>query len=273
MSTQSTSIPVAAPGQAARARATGSASIFLAAATLWQREIVHFYRSIWRMIGVIASPVLFWVVLGSGFGREYMNFLFAGTITLIVLFTAIFSMMSVIEDRKAGFLQSVLVAPVHRSAIVLGKVLGGATLAAIQGLIVVPLGLLIGVQFSVGQVLLIVLIIFLFGFSLTSLGFLIAWPMDSTQGFHAIINMMFIPLWLLSGSVFSTTRSMRWMGWLMRVNPLTYGTETLRWLLFPAGDKPTLPVADSLAIMAAFTCVMFFFAFLAANRRSTKPAA
>jgi ABC-2 type transport system permease protein len=253
--------------------ASGASAVVLAAATLWWREIVHFYRSIFRVIGVIASPILFWVVLGSGFGKHYMDFLFAGTVTMIVLFTAIFSMMSVIEDRREGFLQSVMVAPVHRSAIVLGKVLGGATLAAIQGLIFVPFGLLIGVHFSLVQVLLIVVIVFLFGFSLTALGFIIAWPMDSTQGFHAIINMLFIPLWLLSGSVFSTTQSMRWMGWVMRVNPLTYGTEALRSLLFPAGEAPTLPINMCIAIMAAFTVVMFFFAFLVANRRTTKPAA
>ena len=266
-----TTIRAQARAAATRPRPTGG--ILLAAATLWWREIVHFYRSIFRVIGVIASPILFWVVLGSGFGKQYMDFLFAGTITMIVLFTAIFSMMSVIEDRREGFLQSVLVAPVHRSAIVLGKVLGGATLAAIQGLIFVPFGLLIGVHFNLVQVLLIVVIVFLFGFSLTALGFIIAWPMESTQGFHAIINMLFIPLWLLSGSVFSTTHSMRWMGWLMRANPLTYGTEALRSLLFPAGEAPTLPVDLCIAIMAAFTAVMFFFAFLVSNRRTTRPAA
>ena len=121
---------------------------------------------------------------------------------MIVLFTSIFTMMSVIEDRKEGFLLSVLVAPVPRSAIVLGKVLGGTTLAAIQGLVFLAFAPLVGVHITPVGFLLIVLTIFLVSFSLTALGFAIAWPMDSRQAFHAIINLFLIPLWLLSGALF-----------------------------------------------------------------------
>ncbi|HWK30522.1 MAG TPA: ABC transporter permease, partial [Terriglobales bacterium] len=112
-------------------------TVLLPAYTLWQRELVRFYRQKSRVVGVIASPLLFWLVLGSGFGRsiqtgtgtDYLNYFFPGALIMIVLFTSIFTMMSVIEDRREGFLLSVLVAPVHRSSIVLGKVLGGSTLA------------------------------------------------------------------------------------------------------------------------------------------------
>jgi len=120
-------------------------SVVLPSISLWWREIVRFYRQRSRVVGVIASPLLFWVVIGSGFGtsfrssgaggEHYLNYFFPGALIMIVLFTAIFTMMSVIEDRKEGFLLSVLVAPVSRSVIVLGKVLGGATLATFQGLI------------------------------------------------------------------------------------------------------------------------------------------
>ncbi|HEY5161623.1 MAG TPA: ABC transporter permease, partial [Terriglobales bacterium] len=114
--------------------------------SLWWREIVRFYRQPSRVVGVIASPVLFWVVIGSGFGtsfrggqghgnEHYLDYFFPGALIMIVLFTSIFTMMSVIEDRKEGFLLSVLVAPVHRSVIVLGKVLGGTTLSTVQGLV------------------------------------------------------------------------------------------------------------------------------------------
>src|SRR5215467_13706786 len=120
--------------------------VTLPAFTLWWREIVRFYRQRSRVIGVIASPLLFWLVIGSGFGtsfragdapgqQHYLDYLYPGALIMIVLFTSIFTMMSVIEDRKEGFLLSVLVAPVPRTAIVLGKVLGGTTLAAIQGMI------------------------------------------------------------------------------------------------------------------------------------------
>src|ERR1700684_1300080 len=122
-----------------------NAGTLLPAISLWWREVVRFYRQRARVVGVIASPLLFWIVIGSGFGtsfrsngaggQHYLEFFFPGAVIMIVLFTAIFTMMSVIEDRKEGFLLSVLVAPVSRSVIVLGKVLGGATLATLERLI------------------------------------------------------------------------------------------------------------------------------------------
>src|ERR1700742_3065995 len=127
---------------------TRNTGILTPSLSLWKREIVRFYRNRGRVVGIVASPLLFWIVIGSGFGTSfrtadpggqshYLEYSFPGAITMIVLFTAIFAMMSVIEDRKEGFLLSVLVAPVSRSVIVLGKVLGGTTLAALQGLVFV----------------------------------------------------------------------------------------------------------------------------------------
>src|SRR5215813_11802290 len=184
-----------------------SVGLALPAFTLWWREIVRFYRQRARVAGVILSPLLFWVVIGSGFGtsfrsgeaagqQHYLDYFFPGALVMIILFTAIFTMMSVIEDRNEGFLLSVLVAPVPRSAIVLGKVLGGTTLAAIQGLIFLIFSPFVGIHLTVGSFGLIVLTVFLVSFALTALGFAIAWRMDSTQGFHAIINLFLIPLWL-----------------------------------------------------------------------------
>ena len=250
--------------------------------SLWQREVVRFYRNKSRVIGVIASPLLFWIVIGSGFGnsfssgnssQSYLTFFYTGALTMIVLFTAIFTMMSVIEDRNEGFLLSVLVAPVSRSVIVLGKVLGGTTLAAAQGVLFLVLAPLIGVHFTLASLGLSLLIIFLIAFSLTALGFIIAWPMDSTQAFHAIINLFLIPLWILSGSMFSLTHASTWIRALMLINPLTYGTDALRALLFPSTTTPAFSLATSLAVLIGFTVVMFVIAFAVANRRTTKPAA
>ena len=131
----------------------------LPAFTLWLREIVRFYRQRSRVVGVIASPVIFWLVIGSGFGtsfragdaagqQHYLDYFYPGALIMIVLFTSIFTMMSVIEDRKAGFLLSVLVAPASRSAIVLGKVLGGTTLSTIQGLIFLVFAPFVGVHIT-----------------------------------------------------------------------------------------------------------------------------
>src|SRR3954453_8703347 len=151
------------------------------ALSLWWREIVRFYRQKSRVVGVIASPVLFWIVIGSGFGtslrseaakggQNYPDFFFPGTLIMIVLFTSIFPMMSVIEDRKEGFPLSVLVAPVNRSVIVLGKVLGGTTLAAGQGIMFLIFAPLVGIHFSLASFGLIVVTILLIAFFLTALG-------------------------------------------------------------------------------------------------------
>jgi ABC-2 type transport system permease protein len=260
-----------------------SNGVALAAFTLWWREVVRFYRQPARVVGVIASPVLFWVVIGSGFGssfrsgadggqQRYLHYFYPGALIMIVLFTSIFTMMSVIEDRKEGFLLSVLVAPVSRSAIVLGKVLGGTTLSTIQGLIFLAFAPLVGVHIRMGDLLLVALTVFLVSFALTALGFAIAWPMDSSQSFHAIINLFLIPLWLLSGALFPLSGASGWIRALMWINPLTYGVEALRDLLYPA-NPAVFPLTSSFATLILFAAFMFGLAFLMVNRRTTRPAA
>src|SRR6202167_4200842 len=276
MSTQTATFP-------ATATAPASAGILLPAFTLWWREVVRFYRQKARVAGVILSPLLFWIVLGSGFGtsfrsgqaagrQNYLDYFYPGALVMIVLFTAIFTMMSVIEDRNEGFLLSVLVAPVPRAAIVLGKVLGGTTLAAVQGLIFLVFAPLVGIHMTLASFGLIALTVFLISFALTALGFAIAWPLDSTQAFHAIINLFLIPLWLLSGALFPLSGASGWLALVMRANPLTYGVEALRGLLYPASPTLTsLPV--SMAALSLFAAVMFSLSFFMVNRRTTRPAA
>jgi ABC-2 type transport system permease protein len=265
------------------AQAPSSAGVLLPAFTLWWREIVRFYRQRSRVVGVIASPLLFWLVIGSGFGtsfrsgnargqQHYLDYFYPGALIMIVLFTSIFTMMSVIEDRKEGFLLSVLTAPVPRSAIVLGKVLGGTTLSAIQGLIFLAFAPFVGVHMDLGSFLLIVLVVFLVSFALTGLGFAIAWPMDSNQAFHAIINLFLIPLWLLSGALFPLSGASGWLRLLMEINPLTYGVEALRSLLYPESPAIT-SLATSMAALVLFSLCMFGLSFVMVNRRTTRPAA
>src|SRR5437762_8055035 len=239
MATQTTTLPVHA------APLTG---VSLPAFTLWWREVVRFYRQRTRVVGVIASPVVFWLVIGSGFGssfrsggsagqQHYLDYFYPGALMMIVLFTSIFTMMSVIEDRREGFLLSVLVAPVGRSAIALGKILGGATLATIQGLIFLAFAPIVGIHFTVESLALIVLTVGLVSFSLTALGFAIAWPMDSSQAFHAVVNLFMIPLWLVSGALFPLSGASGWIRIIMRLNPLTYGVEALRVLFYPGAES------------------------------------
>ena len=263
--------------------ATPPVGLLLPAFTLWWREIVRFYRQKTRVVGVLASPLVFWLVIGSGFGtsfrsgggpsqQHYLDYFYPGALIMTVLFTSIFTMMSVIDDRKEGFLLSVLVAPVPRSAIVLGKVLGGTTLSAIQGMIFLIFAPFTGVHLDVVQVLLVALVVFLVSFALTALGFAIAWPMDSSQAFHGIVNLFLIPLWLLSGSLFPLTGASLWIRVLMRLNPLTYGVEALRDLLYPDAVS-VFPLSSALATLTLFSLVMFGLALLMANRRTTRPAA
>ena len=261
---------------------TESPGIWLPAYSLWLRELVRFYRQKARVAGVIASPLIFWVVLGAGFAHSfnagsgtsghYLGYFFPGSVAMIVLFTAIFSMMSLIQDRNEGFLLSVLAAPVSRSSVVLGKVLGGATLAAVQGIIFLVFAPLVGVHLTPAAIGLSILAVVLISFELTALGFAIAWPMDSTQAFHAIVNILLIPLWLLSGSLFPLSGAAGWMRFCMMLNPLTYGVEALRGSLFP--DAPTqFTLSVNLAVTAGFCLLTFVAAWAIVNRRTHKPSA
>ena len=184
---------------------------------------------------------------------------------MIVLFTSIFTMTSVIEDRKEGFLLSVMVAPVSRSAIVLGKVLGGATLSTVQGLIFLVFAPLVGIHIGFGSYVLVAITVFLVSFALTALGFAIAWPMDSNQAFHAIINLFLIPLWLLSGALFPLSGASTWLRLLMQINPLTYGVDAIRLVLLGhAASAPSLAV--SVGLTAAFAVAMVLGGTFAVSR-------
>ena len=261
-----------------------SPGVLIPAYSLWLREIVRFYRQKARVVGVLASPLLFWILLGSGFAHSfssgdgpsasthYLGYFFPGAVVMIVLFTAIFSMMSLIQDRNEGFLLSVLAAPVSRSAIVLGKVLGGATLAAIQGIIFLVFGPLVGAHMSPSAIGLSALIIAMISFELTALGFAIAWPMDSTQAFHAVVNLLLLPLWLVSGSLFPLSGASGWLRFCMLLNPLTYGVEALRTCLYP-GTRSVFSLPVNLAVTAVFCLLTFTVSWAIVNRRTNRPAA
>lgn len=273
---------IAATAPAPRIQQAKKVGIWMPAYTLWLREIVRFYRQKARVVGVIASPILFWFVLGSGFAHsfhtgsegssQYLGYFFPGAVVMIVLFTAIFSMMSLIQDRNEGFLLSVMAAPVSRSSIVLGKVLGGATLAAIQGIVFLVFTPLIGVHPNFEAIAVSIAAIVMISFELTALGFAIAWPMDSPQAFHAIVNLILLPLWMLSGAIFPASGASGWLRTLMRINPLTYGTDALRNALFPA-QQTEFSLATNLIVTIAFCALTFVMSWVIVNHRTNKPSA
>jgi len=251
---------------------------FLAAETLWLREIVRFVRQRNRIVGALGTPLLFWLIIGSGLGRSfqaggsgggYLEYFFPGTLALIVLFTAIFSTISIIEDRQVGFLQSVLVAPVPRSAVTLGKIMGATTLAVLQALMFLALAPIAGISLDLQKFFGLAGVLTMMGFSLSALGYLIAWRMESTQGFHAIMNLLLIPLWLLSGALFPPSGAPGWIRGIIRANPLTYGIAAVRQILFWGNRMESgLPsLAASLAVSALFCVAAFIATTLVAGKR------
>jgi ABC-2 type transport system permease protein len=203
------------------------------------RELVRFFRQRHRVVGAIGQPLLFWILFGAGLrqsfrmsadsGTTFFEYYFPGTVMLTLLFTAIFSTISIIEDRREGFLQSVLVGPAGRWAMVMGKLLGGSAIALIQAFFMLGLGAILdapGHWLDWGQM---VGLLTLTALGMTGLGFVLAWRLDSTQGFHAVMNLLLMPMWLLSGAFFpmpAWTESTPWsqlaLHAVMRVNPLTY---------------------------------------------------
>jgi ABC-2 type transport system permease protein len=212
------------------------------------------------MPGTPGAPGAPEAITAGAQGVSYLQFFFPGTIALVLLFAAIFSTISVIEDRHEGFLQGVLVAPVSRGAIVAGKVLGGATLAWLQGVVFLFLAPLAGIPLTLTSFLESAGVLALLAVSLTAIGFGFAWKVDSTQGFHAVMNVVLLPMWLLSGSFFPLAGAPFWLGLLMRANPLTYGITALRGTLalssVPA-ISPMSPIAIPLAITVALALLAF----------------
>lgn len=244
--------------------------MLLATYTLWLREIVRFYRQRSRIVGALGSPLVFWFLIGSGLGRSfqtgagttlrggYLEYFYPGTLALIVLFTAIFSTISIIEDRQEGFLQGVLAAPVPRAAIALGKILGAATLALMQAVVFLLFAPLAHIRITTSAVPEIVAILIVIAIGLSGIGFLLAWRLNSTQGFHAIMNLFLIPMWILSGALFPASGAAAWVRGLMLLNPLTYGVSALRAAFYGSGafaGDPTM--GTSVVVISAFAMGIF----------------
>jgi ABC-2 type transport system permease protein len=250
--------------------ALGRPSFLLPALTLWQRELIRFWRQKSRVLGVVASPLVFWLVIGLGSGR--LHFYYPGTLVLTVMFSAIFSTISIIEDRREGFLLSMLVSPAPRASLVLGKILGAATLAWIQGMIFLAFAPVAGMDVALSAWPVLAAVIFLTAFSLTGLGFVIAWKMDSTQGFHAIMNLVLVPMWMVSGALFSIDEAHVLIRGIMRVNPLTYSISMLNHLLLP-GSSGGPAFVTSLAVTVGFGFAMLIASAALASRKSRTSAA
>ena len=255
---------------------------FLPLASLCQREIVRFLRQRSRVVGALGTPLVFWFLMGSGFGSSfrpasgaletgYLEYFFPGTVLMILLFTSIFSNISVIEERREGFLLSVLVAPASRLSLVLGKILGVTTLAVLQGSLLLLLSPLLGIRIGWTQWPLLLAVVALIAVELTALGFAFAWKLDSIQGFHALMNLLLLPMWLLSGALFPMSGASSWVRAIMMINPMTYAMSALRQVLYLGSMNPIEDICSlttAVAVTTLFGLGMIAVSVLLVSRKS-----
>jgi ABC-2 type transport system permease protein len=229
---------------------------------LWLRQLKKYFRARSRIIGALGQPLLFLLAFGFGFGQifrqagqgNYIQFLGPGIIMMSVLFTAIFSGIDLIWDRQFGFLKETMVAPVPRWQIMLGKTLGGATVAAFQGLIVFMLTLIVGFRFHNFLMLPVAaLFVFLVAILFTSLGVAIASRIEDMQGFQLIMNFLVMPIFFLSGALFPLQGLPAVMEVIIKIDPLTYGTDGLRGTLINAS---TFGITTDLMVMIILAVVL-----------------
>lgn len=259
-----------------------------AAWMLAKREWIRFFRQRNRVTAAIAQPLLFWLLFGTGLSGafqsagelNFLQFFLPGTLALIVLFTAIFSTISVIEDRREGFMQAVLVAPVGRWPVLVGKVLGGSAIAWVQAVFFLLLVWVVGTADPGGAGLPLLGLLALVALAMCGLGMIVAWPMESTQGFHAIMMLGLMPMWLLSGTFFPIpalgpdASIGQWiLGAIMRANPLSYSMVEMRRLLFPeidfsaAGFAPSSVICWTVTVLAASATLAVAWQLMRGSRK------
>ncbi|HBV98616.1 MAG: ABC transporter [Peptococcaceae bacterium BICA1-7] len=249
--------------------------------TIWLRDVIRFYREKTRIVGMLGQPLLYLLIVGTGLsasfrmsfapqGFSYLEFMYPGIIGMTVLFTSVFSAISIVWDREFGFLKEVLVAPVPRWSVAIGKALGGSTIAMLQASILLLLAPVIGIKLGPLMILKMVGMLFLIAFSLTSLGITIASRMETMEGFQMIMNFLIMPLFFLSGAMFPMNSVPPWMATLMKLDPLTYGVDALRNIVFAGSPAREFLIQFSmgtdLAVVAAMSVVFITAGTLAFNK-------
>jgi ABC-2 type transport system permease protein len=258
---------------------------------VWQREVIRFFSDRLRILTSLVQPFLFLFVLGTGLSRltsalsgglSLRTFLYPGILAMAVLFTALFAAASVVWDREFGFLREMLVAPVRRSSIVLGKCLGGATVAGFQGVIVIAIAGLVGVPYAPSLVFAVLGIQLLLAFTITAFGVMMSARIQQMQSFMALTQMLVMPLYFLSGAMFPASRLPTWLTVLNRTDPLTYAVDPMRRVVFAHLSLPPrahaildagvtwdgwrVPTLLEVAVVAAIGLAMLGIAIVQFNR-------
>jgi ABC-2 type transport system permease protein len=242
---------------------TAQVRSLVVAAVLMRRELVHFVRQPMRVIAAVGTACVLWAFLAGGFAEalqprhladaSYASFLLPGMMSLVAVFAAVFSGMSIIEDRNDGWLAAVLVSPAPRRAIATGRIAGAALVAWAQAAILLPLALLLDAPPSVDSVLIALLGLAVTSVGMTAVGVAFAWRTETSAGFHAVMNLVFAPLWLLSGSIFPVQGAAPWLAHVASLNPLTWCTQAIRGPL--AGTPWGWPLLAASAFAAAAVLV------------------
>jgi len=239
---------------------------FTAVYYMWKRELIRFFRAKSRVIGSLGMPFFFLAIVGTGlngvlsipgFSGNYMEFIAPGILGMVILFGSVFSGITVIMDRQFGFLKETLVAPVSRVSLVLGKSLGGATTAVFQGIIMLAIAMLLGVQVDIAELPLVIFVMALVSVAFVSFGVAMASLMEDMHGFQLVSNLLVMPMFFLSGALFPLDNAPEVVRYLSYANPLTYAVQVLRFAI-TGQAVASLPV--SLGVLVAFTLATTFAA-------------
>lgn len=244
-----------------------------------QREFIKFFREKSRLLGTLARPVLWLFVVGNGMnalirpqvGFSYLQFIFPGMIGMTILFASIFSSISIVWDREFGFMKEMLVAPISRLSIVIGKAVSGTAISVAQALIILLLIPFLGITISFAQFVEVTVVATLVSFCITSLGILIAARLTSFDGFNIIMNFLVMPMFFLSGAMYPVTAMPAVLRQLTHINPLTYGIDAFKHVLLteaPPPMGPELPLALDITVVVALAVVMLTFAALSFGRKN-----
>jgi ABC-2 type transport system permease protein len=242
--------------------------------TLWLREVKRYTREKTRLISSFFQPVIWLVIFGSGMrfstgvaGIEYQQFIFPGIIGQTLLFTSMFMGISVIWDREFGFMKEILVAPISRTSVFIGKMLGGSTDAVAQGSLVFLFGFIVGVRFDLEAFLLSIPLMIIITFGLVSIGLVLASVMESLESFGVIQTFVNLPIFFLSGALFPLEHVPKWLQWFSIIDPLTYGVDALRTTILKESWTPLFPIELDILVILAFDGLMIIIGTLVFNQR------
>ena len=253
--------------------------------TIWviaYRELLRFVQDRPRMFSSFSMPIIFLIIFGAGFGRligqmmpgvDYIQFMYPGILAMTVLMTSVMSGVSIVWDREFGFLKEVLVSPLSRSGVLVGKAVGAATIAIIQGAIMLVLAPIVNVPINLGTVLALLPLLLILSLALSGLGLLIGARMRSQQGFQIVMQLVIFPMMFLSGIFFPVSGVATWLEVLSKLNPVTYGIDAIRQVFLGtevAGVTVfghTMGIVDSAIVVAMAGVVFLTIAIWAFNKQ------